>query len=139
MNPAQTIIRGIFLVVLALIASKAIAESSSFRSKTSPVIGGNVLKFFLNERGDCAIFQALNADGSKVNSTQKICGFEGRSFWDEVTDAHFYDISFSEQGIEFYISITPLYPIKEKIIKCFAPIHKSKLLPIKCKNFALNE
>jgi hypothetical protein len=119
-------------MVFSFFSNEPRAEHVSPYEKISHALNGNILKYSLNKRGDCAIFQVLDTKTLNIKSTKKMCSFRGASFWDQVADAHFYNISFSGTGIKFHLSITPLYPVKEEIFECIAPIKASKLLPIIC-------
>ncbi|WP_323156014.1 hypothetical protein [Pseudomonas alvandae] len=120
------------LTMLAFISSEAVAENRELYEQTSTIINNELLKYSLSKKGNCAVFRILSATNLEIKSVRKMCSYEGRSFWDQVADAHFYNISFSGAGIKFYLSITPLYPVNEQIYECIAPIKASELLPIIC-------
>jgi hypothetical protein len=120
-------------ITCILFSVEALATSPAPDEKRSQVLDNKILKYSLNKRGDCAVFQILDTESLKAISTKKMCDFGGRSFWDQVTDSHFYNISFSASGINFYLSITPLHPIQEQIFDCIVPVKKNKLMAIKCR------
>jgi hypothetical protein len=122
----------ILSMVFSFFSNEPRAEHINPYEKISHTLNGDILKYSLNKRGDCAIFQVLDTKTLNIKSTKRMCSFRGASFWDQVADAHFYNISFSGTGIKFHLSITPLYPVKEEIFECIAPIKASKLLPIIC-------
>lgn len=121
------------LFCTSLTASEApnyslVAEAESARMN-------EVIVRYIRELGSpCITAQTLDPKNDwKIISSRYFCSFNGRSFLDDFTDAHFEGFNFSESGIDMILSITPLEPTGEHRLNCTIPILQNTIQEMTCK------
>jgi hypothetical protein len=125
-----------FGVVLAIFPTFVHAEAVNYKDVfrvDSHRIGEVVVRYIKLFSEPCLTIQALSQKPEwQVVSAKKICSFEGKSFKDEVADAQFEDIYFSEDGVHFTLSITPLRLAAEQRRACVVPVEQGVVGELVC-------
>ncbi|MBV6752035.1 hypothetical protein KV580_17080 [Pseudomonas chlororaphis] len=125
------------IAVTFIYTASTMAEEISYRSIFEVDSGriGNVVARYLISRDNypCLNVEILDPEKDwRISSSKKFCHFEGKSFRTDFTDAHFENISFSKEGIETTLSITPRALTGEERFTCMIPIEDKRIGNLNC-------